>query len=483
MFNKLRKNMRGIVIVVAIAFVASLFYGGISAYLANKSGQTAMAQNIAVVNGQGIPWAVFLENLQFNLQQQEMLGARVTPMLVQAARYNTMEGLINEVLLLQEAKRQKISVSRKEVNARLDEIKASFPSEEIFREQLQLSNLTENTFRSLLEDSLKVEKVLANLRQEVTITEEEIERAYEEVNAAHILIKPDGEGEEALEAARSQGEEILAQLAAGADFAELARNYSQDEGTREAGGELGFFSRGQMVAPFEEAAFALEVGEVSELVESQYGYHIIKVLDRKTADDEEYAEVRDSLGERLRNQKVDQATRDFLQGLREQADVVVHDPQIRAHGLLIQGDLDGAIDEYQLAVENQPEDAYLRVTLAQAYIEKEAYEEGVAQLEKAIEQVDSDAQLHLLLGLTYLEVEREDDAVQSFLRASERAPYDFLTQLQVSGLLRQMDRMEEVEIVDERIEELKVQLEEQMRSMEEEAMEQEEAETEEDALP
>ena len=107
----------------------------------------------------------------------------------------------------------------------------------------------------------------------------------EEVQASHILISSDTP-----EAAK-KGEEILNQLRAGADFAELAKEHSDDEGSAAKGGELGFFKRGQMVPEFESAAFSLEPGEISDLVATEYGFHIIKVTDVKTVDTRSIAEA------------------------------------------------------------------------------------------------------------------------------------------------------------------------------------------------
>lgn len=122
----------------------------------------------------------------------------------------------------------------------------------------------------------------------------------EQVKASHILIKTDNHSDEE---ARKIAEKAKADLDGGADFAELAKKISEDEGSKVKGGDLGFFSRGRMVKPFEEAAFALEVGEVSDLVKSQFGYHII----RKAAHDQEKTrpieEVKGSISSILKRNK------------------------------------------------------------------------------------------------------------------------------------------------------------------------------------
>jgi peptidyl-prolyl cis-trans isomerase C len=111
----------------------------------------------------------------------------------------------------------------------------------------------------------------------------------EEVKASHILIlatEKDGE---------QKAQAVLDELKAGKDFAEVAKAQSQDPGSAANGGDLGFFAKGRMAKPFEDAAFGMKVGELSGLVKSQFGIHIIKVTDRKEAGKRPFAEVRDDL--------------------------------------------------------------------------------------------------------------------------------------------------------------------------------------------
>lgn len=142
------------------------------------------------------------------------------------------------------------------------------------------------------------------LRQTLPVDEERIAEYYrthqdefrspEEVKARHILIRPEGEGEEAWAKARRRAEALLAKAKAkGVDFAALAREYSEDPGSKESGGDLGWFGRGRMVKEFEDAVFALKPGEVSELVRSQFGYHIILLEEKKPAHLRPLEEVRE----------------------------------------------------------------------------------------------------------------------------------------------------------------------------------------------
>jgi peptidyl-prolyl cis-trans isomerase D len=146
-----------------------------------------------------------------------------------------------------------------------------------------------------------------------TVTPAEVQQYYngnisqyqtpEQIRASHILLNTAGKDEAAV---RKQAEGLLQQVKAGADFAELARKFSEDEGSKVNGGDLDYFSRGRMVPEFETAAFALDVGQVSDIVKSQFGFHIIKVVDKKPAVTRPLEEVRPQIEEQLKRQRADQ---------------------------------------------------------------------------------------------------------------------------------------------------------------------------------
>jgi peptidyl-prolyl cis-trans isomerase D len=147
------------------------------------------------------------------------------------------------------------------------------------------------------------------LRAKATVTGQQIERAYndniqqystpEQVRASHILIKTSGAAEEDA-TAKKKAEDLLAQVKKGGDFAELAKKNSQDEGSAVKGGDLDFFSKGAMVAEFDKVAFEMQPGQISDLVKSQYGYHIIKVTDKRAATTKTLAEVRGQIEDQLK---------------------------------------------------------------------------------------------------------------------------------------------------------------------------------------
>jgi peptidyl-prolyl cis-trans isomerase D len=150
-------------------------------------------------------------------------------------------------------------------------------------------------------------------RQKTTISPADVQQFYEtnrqqysspeQVRASHILLKTEGKDEATV---RKQAEEILKQVKAGGDFAELAKKHSEDEGSKASGGDLDYFGRGRMVPEFENAAFSMKPGEISDLVKTQFGFHIIKVIDKKPATTRSIDEMRAQIADQLRWQRAQQ---------------------------------------------------------------------------------------------------------------------------------------------------------------------------------
>ncbi len=151
----------------------------------------------------------------------------------------------------------------------------------------------------------------------------EAERPGEEVRARHILFAfPDGVTSAQRDSLRDLAAQVRAEAVAGANFANLASRWSRDPGSAEQGGDLGYFPRGIMVAPFEEAAFSLQPGEVSELVETQYGFHVIRVEDRRVAS---FEEMRDELRRQVAQERILQAESIFVADVERDANIRIED--------------------------------------------------------------------------------------------------------------------------------------------------------------
>ncbi len=203
------------------------------------------------------------------------------------------------------------------------------------------------------------------LRAKTVVPAGDIEREYnnnieqyttpEQVRASHILLKTEGKDDAAVKA---RAEELLKQARAGADFAELARKNSEDEASAKNGGDLDYFGRGRMVPEFDQAVFSMQPGQISDLVKTQYGYHIIKLVDKKNATTKSLAEVRQQLSDQLAYQRAQAQAGDLAQNLEKQiskpADL---DTVAKAQGLTVQESGFFARDEPILGLGPSPEAA------------------------------------------------------------------------------------------------------------------------------
>src|SRR5262245_54568822 len=190
-------------------------------------------------------------------------------------------------------------------------------------------------------------------RLKVSVPPSDIQRYYndniqqyqtpEQVKASHILLKTEGKDEAAV---RQKAEEVLKEVKSGADFAALAKKYSEDEGSKANGGDLNYFGRGRMVPEFEKVAFTLEPGQVSDLVKSQFGFHIIKVIDKRPGAtrplDEVRSQIQDQLALQLADQKITDQAAQFTSRIKTIADIepVARELQamVQESGLFQRGD-------------------------------------------------------------------------------------------------------------------------------------------------
>jgi len=226
---------------------------------------------------------------------------------------DTLEEMINNQLLLEEAKRLKIVPENQAVMDKINEIKAQMSPED-YQKALEESNWSEKDLEVYFFEQLVEAAIYEEVTKDVKVNEEEIVDFYERhkdqvilVRASHILVNTE---EEALE--------ILTQLNGGADFAELAKEKSVDTVSAVNGGDLDYFPRGGMVAEFEEASFSLPVGQITtKPVKTEFGYHIIKVIDKK----EDFDELRVEIEGILITDKKTAAFDAFMSSLMEKAKI------------------------------------------------------------------------------------------------------------------------------------------------------------------
>jgi len=288
---------------------------------------------VARVNGIGIArdefersWRAFLAKSGIPASHEESGGE------VDTLRRQLLDGLIDEELVAQEARRLGITAAADAVAAEVAAAREKFPGEEEFHAALARSGLDEERLAALYGRRIAIEEyVEREVAGAVQVGDEEVAAFYrenpaafeqpEQMRARHILVAVEDGADDARKAeARARAESLLARVRGGEDFAAVARESSDCPSSAE-GGDLGFFARGQMVEPFDAAAFALAPGETSGIVESPYGFHIIRAEERRPAGMVSEAEAAPQIREFLRNRKAEQRLADRVAELRAAAKI------------------------------------------------------------------------------------------------------------------------------------------------------------------
>jgi peptidyl-prolyl cis-trans isomerase C len=306
--------------------------------MANDGGGGGMSQadpgeTVATVNGTTISSsdvqnevARILRQFGGNLPPESMEQMR--PQLQQQA----MENLVSKLVLYDAVRDAQIAVAPAEIDARFDQYRSNFPSDEIFNQQLQRMGFNEEQLRDEIGMAIQIESLLeTNVGEVATPTEEECREYYdshpeqfrepEKVKASHILVTVDANAApEEKEAAREKIESIRQQCLAGEDFSELARTHSDCPSSAQ-GGDLGWFDRTRMVEPFSNAAFALQPGEISDVVETQFGYHVIRLTDHQQGREIPFEEVREQIAQKIESDARQVGVDSYIKQLREEAEV------------------------------------------------------------------------------------------------------------------------------------------------------------------
>ena len=240
--------------------------------------------------------------------------------------------LVSAELLYQAGQKLEIKDLDKQVDDKLAQGKAKFTSAEDFTKAMKDMDMGEKDLRDYTRRDLIITNFIEKtIAPTVKVSEEDARKFYEQnadkftrpetVKASHILLGVDEKaGAEEKKKAREKAEKLRKELAGGADFAALAKANSTCPSSQQ-GGDLGYFAKGQMVPAFEKAAFALKPGEISDVVETQFGYHIIKLTDKKAAEKVDFKETRPRIEEYLKNQKVGAAVNDYLTEARKSAKI------------------------------------------------------------------------------------------------------------------------------------------------------------------
>lgn len=290
---------------------------------------------VAMVNGTPILKSEVDRKIDLIKKRYSEAGNPIPENQLAVMRQKIINSLVDQELLYKESQTQGISIDPSVINNDYDSFKKQFKTEDDFNNQMKALNYTEDVIKAQIKMAKSIQKLIEkDVISTISIPDEELKAYYdshpdefkhpERIRASHILVKVDQNATEAdKKNARKKIDGILAKLKKKEDFAKLAEENSDDPGSSKHGGDLGFFTHGQMVKPFEDAAFALKPGEISKVVETQFGYHIIRLENKEPAYTQNFDEAKDGLQQKLKQEKISEAVRNYIESLKKKGKVEI----------------------------------------------------------------------------------------------------------------------------------------------------------------
>jgi foldase protein PrsA len=311
----MRYRLKAILLAVVLVLV------GTAAAIALTRGMQRATDAVATVNGEVI-YTSDLDREVAALARQYNIDLNSEDGKKQRAEIDkiVLDQVIEQRLILQEARRLGAEASAQQLDQAIADIRANFPSPAEFEMALTQRGLSEAALRARLRTNLTVQNLAAKVST-ATVSEAEITKQFqakraqydrpEQVHVAHILVESEAEARFA-----------LARLNRGEKFEDLARQLSKDPGSKEQGGDLGFVGKGQLVAEFERAAFALQrPGQISAVVKTQYGHHIIRLIERRAAQPATLDQVRGEIRRELLSGKQEAEFQTWVKQLKAKAKI------------------------------------------------------------------------------------------------------------------------------------------------------------------
>lgn len=320
-------------------------------------------RTVAVVNGEAIMYSEFSKLIAPALEQykQAVPEAEQSPEKIKEFKTKLLDQMVDDRILKQEAAKKKLRVAKHEVEKGIDQVKKRFQTEGEFQAELKKEDISLAQFEKRIEDQLMVMKLIEQevkakieppsdkdvqdyfdkVQQKIAgknlgldaKDEDEIANlakylnrmSSEQIRARHILIQvPKDASMETKSAALRRIKQAQAELKKGAEFDEMAKKYSDDPGSKARGGDLGMFSKGDMVPEFEKVAFSLNVGQVSEPVLTDFGYHLIRVEEKRASKKIAFEDIKGDLRELLAQKAAQKRYESWVKDLKAKASITVN---------------------------------------------------------------------------------------------------------------------------------------------------------------
>ena len=291
---------------------------------------------IATVNGVGIPLSLYQTKFDRFAETFKKRNRPIPNKIGKRYRESIVKRLIEDELILQEAKRSKVTVDPKELEKEFKDYKGMFKEEKRFQRYLKTTKLSEKQVKDNLKKSLLLKVLMKKMGVNKVSDKMALDyynkfktrfKVKHQVKASHLLVKVKKDAApEVVAAKRKEIEGYLTQIKAGADFAEMVKKHSVGP-SKKKGGDLGFFSKGRMVKEFDEKAFTMKKGEISEPVRTRFGWHLIKVTDIIQEKDQSFEDVKEKVTKMLAGQAERRGRTDLIEKLRKKSKIVNHLPK------------------------------------------------------------------------------------------------------------------------------------------------------------
>ena len=287
---------------------------------------------VAQVNGVDISGDTISRELKKAVQQYKKRGMPLNASQEKSAAKKLIDDEIGRTLLVLKAQDSGINITKDMLEKRLKEVQAKFRSNAVFEHKLADRGMTLDQYRAELETDLYMDQIIKKeIEPKIKIPENETRDYYEKnknkfasqekVRASIILLKFNpSQGKAGEQKALKKFESILDQVRNGADFGAMAKKFSEDS-LASKGGDLGFFTKKQMLPAFSNRAFKMKAGEVSDIFRTGHGFHVLKVTDKKPAGASPFEAEQEKIKNFLIQKKVSQATRDYIEVLKKQAKI------------------------------------------------------------------------------------------------------------------------------------------------------------------
>jgi parvulin-like peptidyl-prolyl isomerase len=430
-----------------------------------------LANAIAVIGNKPLDIGLYRQALNQNMGRLnlESTGGYVSPELGELVQFNSFMQAVNNTVLLAGAKEENIKVSRRQLDQAIQGVLISmdFRNKNSLRRHLKESGVPYSAFKDSVRDMVLVRNFSDKIQKEVTVTDEDVENQFVEVNPRHILIRVTEDTDESEREALAQF--VYEKIESGMTFEEAVEQFSDDAGTKAENGSVGWIRMGQTVPEFEEVAFSINVGEVARPIKSMFGYHIIQVQDKRNLDRPEDFDP-EAAKEALLAQRQENSVQAYIQNYLMSHPLTINDPAIKAYKAKIEGDYGNAIASYQLMVSQNPHAPLPHYFIGKVYMMLEETDNALKELKKADIKAGLNTQLsfpdlHLALADLYHTKKSRTKMNEQYRKVVELSQDNETLLRQLLPVLSEKRSYTIRKEVQERIDEIEKEKEEQAKAL------------------